>query len=215
MFPPSQKVLLALILFISTIFIGQLAIPEWFEGRMTVPREVGQAWKNIIGGTGQQSDWQELTTLLTAALLHGGFDHLLFNMLFLWIFAGLVGELLGTRWMIAIFFLTAIGGSVGDVLLRSESRIPALGASGAVMGFEGAYLGLMVRWSLPWPRIWPIAHPIPPIRLGILAVVGFGLDISGNLSGPTGTAHGAHLGGFIVGLFLASFIAPKPKLATA
>ena len=80
------------------------------------------------------------------------------------------------------------------------------------MGFEGAYLGLAVRWSLPWPRIWPIAHPIPPMRLVILAVVGFGFDISGTITGTPGIAYGAHLGGFIAGLFLTSFITPRPKL---
>lgn len=212
MLPLSQKTLLALILFITAIFVSQWATPELFENRKIVPAELESAWHQILSGTTSTSNWLELTTLLTAALMHGGVDHILFNMLFLWIFAGLVGELLGARWMLTIFFLTAICGSVGDVILRSGEHIPSLGASGAVMGFEGAYLGLAVRWSLPWPRIWPIAHPIPPMRLVILAVVGFGFDISGTITGTPGIAYGAHLGGFIAGLFLTSFITPRPKL---
>lgn len=190
-------------------------MPERFQSWEAVPHDISVAWQEIRDGSGTGAHWLVLGSLFTAALLHGGVEHILLNMLFLWLFAGLVGELLGTRWMLVIFVVTAICGYVGDALLRSGSTIPSLGASGAVMGFEGAYLGLAVRWSLPWPRIWPIAHPIPPMRLVILALAGFFLDISGVVGGQTGIAYGAHLGGFISGLFLTSFVTPKPALTSS
>ena len=213
MFPFSQKVLLGLIILIFVVFLGQIVAPESFMGRESVPADLAQAWQQLVSGNAHSQTFLTLTTPLSAALMHGSWDHIIFNMLFLWVFGGLVGELLGTRWMLGIFILTAFAGYIGDAILRSGSMIPALGASGAVMGFEGAYLGLAVRWSLPEPKIWPIAHPIPPVRLMILAGVGFALDISGVIGGASGIAHGAHLGGFLVGLFLTSFVARKPHLA--
>ena len=212
MFPPSQKVLLGLIIAIFGIYLGQLLDPELFVGRKSVPADLALAWQQLLIGDADSQTFLILTTPLSAALMHGGWDHIIYNMLFLWVFAGLVGELLGTRWMLAIFFITAITGYVGDAILRSGSLVPALGASGAVMGFEGAYLGLAVRWSLPDPKIWPIAHAIPPVRLMIVAGIGFALDISGTIGGASGIAYGAHLGGFLAGLFLTSFVARSPRL---
>lgn len=211
----AHRLLIGLILMMLAVFVAQLITFDGFADGMAVPGEIAAAWQNLLAGKASPSDWQELSTLLTAAFMHGSWEHILYNMLFLWMFAGLIGELMGWRWMAAIFLLTAIAGSVGDVLLRAGSPIPALGASGAVMGFEGAYLGLAVRWKLPQPHIWPIAHAIAPARLGILAIVGFVLDITGVLGGQSGIAHGAHLGGFLMGLFLTSFVAPRPQTVRA
>lgn len=182
------------------------------EEQMMIPLEVKGAWLALRDGEASRNDFTELYTLLTAALLHGGWSHLTLNALSLWIFGGLVGGLLGTRWMVCILFTAAICGSLGDLILRWDSPIPSLGASGIVMGFQGAYLGLAVRWSLSAPYIWPFSHPIEPIRLVILAVFGFGFDISGAVSGAGGIAYGAHLGGFISGLFLTSFVAGRPEI---
>lgn len=208
---PSHRVLLVLIAGIIAVFIMQVLSPDGLSSFEMIPAEVQNAGQAIVDGEGEGGDWFSLLTLLTAALLHADVGHILSNLLFFWMFGGLVGEILGWRWMLTIFVATAIGGSIGDLILRNGSSIPSLGASGAVMGFEGAYLGLAVRWRLPDPYIWPIAHPIPPIRLVILASFGFFLDISGVVSQAAGVAYGAHLGGFLVGLFLTSFIARRPQ----
>ncbi|MBK1833730.1 rhomboid family intramembrane serine protease [Roseibacillus ishigakijimensis] len=209
--PLPHRLLLLLIFAMLLIFVGQRFSPNSLVAYMAVPAEVTASWEALRDGQAGQAEARAFTTLLSAAFLHADWDHLFFNMLFLWVFAGLVGELLGGRWLLAIFLLSAVGGSLGDVLSRPESTIPLLGASGAVMGFEGAYLGLAVRWQLPWPQIWPIAHPIPPLRLALVAVGGYILDIMGMVGPATGIAHGAHLGGFLVGLVLTSLIAPAPR----
>src|SRR5690606_22546705 len=110
---------------------------------------------------------------------HADGQHVLFNMLFLWIFAALAVELLGHRWMFVIFLFTAVAGSIGHAVSNAGDSIPMLGASGAVMGFEGAYLGLAIRWKLPDPHVWPMARPIPPAQLAAIAVIGVVMDVMG------------------------------------
>jgi membrane associated rhomboid family serine protease len=202
--------LATILLFITAVFFAQLLLPGGLSAWMTIPADVEMAWDNLLAGVPRGEDFRAFATLVTGPLMHGGWSHLLYNLLFLWIFAGLIGELLGMRWMLVIFFATAIAGAIGDTILRAKSGIPSLGISGAVMGFEAAYLGLAVKWKLPDPEIWPISHPIPPSRLGLLAVVGFFFDVSGAVGGESGTAYGAHLGGFVTGLFVTCFLVRNP-----
>lgn len=208
-----QGVLLGLVLAMFLIFFAQ----EWFgekayEPWMAVPAEVIQSWNNIRGGNGTASDWQELSTLLSCAFLHADVEHVGGNMLFMWIFAALAVELLGVRWMLLIFTITAVSATLAHIALNREDMTPLLGASGAVMGFEGAYLGLALRWRLPNPHVWPIAHPIPPERLALLAVIGVAMDYYSIISKMGGNvAYGAHVGGFVAGLLLGALIAPRPR----
>jgi membrane associated rhomboid family serine protease len=131
----------------------------------------------------------------------------LFNALYLWIFAALAIRHLGKGWFVAIFVLTAIAGGILHTALDPGKLIPMLGASGAVMGFEGAYLGLALRYRPADPHIWPMAHPIPPAQLATLAVIGVVIDFHDVFSGAeTFIAHGAHIGGFVMGLFITSFV---------
>ena len=114
------------------------------------------------------------------------------------IFAALAAELLGARWMFGIFFFTAFTGSIFHVVLNAGEVVPMLGASGAVMGFEGAYLGLATRWHLPEPHIWPMSRPVPPGQLALIGVAGVAIDYFSLMShAPGNIAYGAHLGGFV------------------
>lgn len=210
-----QGPLLSLIVLMFLIFFAQAAFGEhWFADLMAVPGKIVAAWNHLRAGNAGSEDWRTFGTLLSCVFLHGNLEHVLFNMLYLWIFAGLVSELLGWRWMLLIFLLTSFAASITHTAMNHESFIPCLGASGAVMGFEGAYLGLATRWHLPDPHIWPIARPIPPGNLALVAVFGVCLDYYAIMQGvPTGVAYGAHVGGFTMGLFITALAAPKPRLA--
>lgn len=204
--------MLGLIVFIAAIYVLQVLLGEGFENRfMAVPTEVVEAFRSLL--TGDISASGSLFTLFTAALLHGDMGHLLGNMLYLWIFAAIAAELLGHRWMILIFVFTALCGSALHVALNPEETIPMLGASGAVMGFEGLYLGMVVRWHLPDPHVWPIARPVPPAHLAALGVLGLLMDFGGHLGGEMGVAYGAHLGGFIGGMVLGAAVVPMSRVA--
>lgn len=197
---------------IAAIHLLQVLLGEGFENRfMVVPTDVVEAFRSLRSG--DFSGAISLFTLFTAALLHGYPGHLLGNMLYLWIFAAIAAGLLGHRWMILIFVFTAICGSICHVALNPTETIPMLGASGAVMGFEGLYLGMAVRWRLPDPHVWPIARPIPPAHLAAVGVLGLLMDFSGYLYGHIGVAYGAHLGGFIGGMVLGGAVVPMPRVA--
>jgi membrane associated rhomboid family serine protease len=209
-----QGVLLLLIVAISFIFLLQVLLGEsFYEKYMAVPTEVLDAWKNLRTGNFQDVAWIEIFTLFSAALLHGSPDHLIGNMIFLWIFAALTVELLGWRVMLFAFIFTAITGNMFQVALNQESFRPCLGASGAVMGFEGLYLAMAVRWHLPDPHIWPMSRAIAPSRLAMVGIVGLIYDFMGHASGGGNIAYGAHFGGFIGGLLIGSFFLKMPRAA--
>ncbi len=211
-----QGPLLILIVLMFLIFLAQAAFGEaWYVDLMAVPGKIVAAWNQLRAGDAGSTEWGIFGTLLSCAFLHGDLQHVLFNMLYLWIFAGLVSELLGWRWLLIIFLFTSIAASITHTAMNHESFIPTLGASGAVMGFEGAYLGLAARWHLPDPHIWPIARPIPPGNLALVAVLGVSLDYYAIMDGTqAGIAYGAHVGGFTMGLFITALVAPKPRLAS-
>ncbi|MEP2776728.1 MAG: rhomboid family intramembrane serine protease [Luteolibacter sp.] len=209
-----QGVVLGLIVFLIAILFLQSITSYDFTLRFSaIPDEVVAAWQALRFGNLSAEAGAEFLTLFTAGLLHGDFGHLSGNLLFLWIFAAIACELLGARWVIPIFAFTAITGSICHVALNLTDDAPCLGASGAVMGFEGLYLAMVVRWHLPDPHIWPMASPVAPGRLALIGILGLIFDFNGYLSGIEGVAYGAHLGGFIGGLFLGGFVVPMPRVA--
>lgn len=198
------------------IFFAQEAFgPQWYMNLMAVPADIVESWQNLLSGKISPVDWREFGTLLSCALLHGNIEHISSNMVFFWIFGALLVELLGWRWMLMLFVLTAIAASVTHTAMNREEIAPMLGASGAVMGFEGAYLGLAVRWRLPAPHIWPMSRPITPGQLAFLAAMGVGLDYLSLMTAGSEdrVAYGAHVGGFTMGLLLACTLIPKPRSA--
>jgi membrane associated rhomboid family serine protease len=194
------------------IFLGQYAAgwnPALLLG--TQPAHVAAALERLMAGELAVDALAQVGTLFTATLIHGGVEHILYNMAFLWIFASLVSQALGYRWMFAIFLLTGIAGNVVQCALNWDSPIPILGASGAVMGFEGVYLGLFLRFPLRDPDIWPLAHAVPPTNLLVITLFGAVMDIGGLVGGEGGIAFGAHLGGLVAGLFIGSFVVGRVR----
>ena len=210
-----QAVLLGLIGCMVLIFLAQIIFGyHWYQRWMAVPGELIRSLETIRQGEAGWSDWRTLSTLLSCAFLHAGWDHLAMNMIFMWVFGALLVELLGWRWMLGIFIATAIVGTLTHVAMNREDWIPLLGASGGVLGLEGAYFGLVARWRLPDPHVWPLARPIPPSHLVLFALFGVAFDYFAIFGGSEGmTAYGAHVGGFTFGLILTGLIAPRPKIA--
>lgn len=210
-----QAPLILLMVLLFLLYLAQVIFKGgWEASLLMVPAPFGEIWSRLTSGAWQAGDIRALATLFTYAFFHGDAEHVFYNLAFLWLFAGLVVEQLGNRWLLPLFLLTAIGGAILHGMLNAGSPIPMLGASGAVLGFQGAYLGLALRWRLPDPHLWPMAHPTPPSTLVVLALIGLSFDFMGVMDHEShGIAYGAHLGGFITGFFITSVLGPRPAEA--
>jgi membrane associated rhomboid family serine protease len=141
--------------------------------------------------------------LITSMFLHAGWLHIAGNMLFLWIFGDNVEDFFGHFTYLFFYLACGIGAGLLHVLFNFHSTIPAVGASGAISGVMGAYILLYPRARvLTLVFIFPI--PIPAvIFLGLWYVMQFlaGLNMLGG-AGTGGVAVWAHIGGFLLGMFL-------------
>ena len=172
---------------------------DGMERLMMVPAEVTSSWEALRTDGFDWSQFGAFSTLLSSALMHADAEHIAMNLIFIWVFGSLVMRELGALWFFITFVLTAITGSMGQVLLEPDSAIPVLGASGALMGLEGIYLAMALRWRLPGADVWPLSRPVPQERLIVFAALGILMDVSGIVGNDAGIAFGAHIGGFIGG----------------
>lgn len=144
-------------------------------------------------------------TFVTSMFLHGGWMHLLGNMLFLWIFGDNLEDRLG-HGRFALFYLASGLAAAGlQFLADPQSMVPMVGASGAIAGVMGGYLLLYPRARVDVLFIFIIFFRIFPIPAWIVLGLWFGMQIFGGLSTPTeggGVAYLAHIGGFVAGLAL-------------
>ncbi len=146
-------------------------------------------------------------TLITALFMHGGFLHIAFNMLFLWIFGGNVEDRMGRFKFLLFYLLAGVVADFSQALLNASSTIPTIGASGAVAGVLGAYALLLPRariLTLIFLLFIITVVEIPAyVMLGIWFLLQFlpalGQVSSGGLGGD-GVAYFAHVGGFAFGL---------------
>jgi membrane associated rhomboid family serine protease len=200
--------IIAVILVAACVFaLEQARGSDFAQTAGAIPVLIAEATRQLLNGNLTLAVGRQLSRLLTAIFLHGGPEHLVYNMVFLWTFGFLVSQTLGQWWALAILVLCGIAGNILQVFLNLDSPVPIIGASGAISGLGGTYLGFALRWPLPWPDIWPIAHPIPPLQLGAFAVIGFIGDVYLLASqAQHQIAYGAHIGGFLCGFAVATVI---------
>ena len=148
---------------------------------------------------------------LTAMFLHGGFGHLLGNMLFLWIFGDNIEHKLGRFGYGVAYLLTGMLAAFGDAALRWGSAIPSVGASGAISGVLGLYFVFFPHNRV---RVFVFLFPfwVDIVELAAKWVLGAYVVFNNVLpllltAGAGGVSYGAHLGGFVAGWFLARRLA--------
>jgi membrane associated rhomboid family serine protease len=162
----------------------------------------------------------EVSDLLAAMFLHGGFMHLFGNMLFLWIYGDNVEYRLGRLPYLAAYLLTGVAATLAFGVLSPGSLIPMVGASGAISGVLGFYFlwfpNNVVRVLL---LLFPILVRV--IEVPARIVLGIYLFIDNIVpmllsagDGGGGVAHGAHIGGFIAGVAAAWVLARRDVQAT-
>ena len=149
-----------------------------------------------------------LATIFTSMFLHGGFMHLIGNMLYMWIFADNIEDNLGAPKFVIFYLLSGIGAAMTQVLIDTQSQVPMVGASGAIGGVLGAYL-----INYPNARVLvliPFGFFSQLIKIRALYVLGFWFILQ-FISQGGGVAYAAHIGGFVSGMILILFFNKKAK----
>ncbi len=146
-------------------------------------------------------------TLLTSMFLHGGILHLAGNMLFLWIFGNNVEDAMGHIRFLIFYLLCGLAAAYLQIVISPYSKLPMVGASGAISGVLGAYLLLFPRARVLCLIFLGFFWDL--IRVPAMLVLGFWIILQllyglTSLGGPSGggVAWFAHVGGFIAGMAL-------------
>jgi len=146
-------------------------------------------------------------TIITSMFMHGGWGHLLGNMLFLWIYGDNIENRLGhTRYLI-FYILCGILASLSHVFVSqafspASMNIPSLGASGAISGVMGAYMLLFPRRRINVLMLRTVVAVPAIVALGIWIVLQIFSGASSLGSEGGGVAYAAHIGGFLAGMLL-------------
>jgi membrane associated rhomboid family serine protease len=146
-------------------------------------------------------------TLVTSMFLHGGWLHLIGNMLYLWIFGKGVERALGGPRYLVFYLLCGIAAALTQGLTDPTAEVPMIGASGAIAGTLGAYLVLYPRGNIMvfvWILIFVRLVAVPAVILLGLWFLGQLLSALSTDPSEPGVAVWAHVGGFLVGLLLVS-----------
>jgi membrane associated rhomboid family serine protease len=194
--PPSPAVKALLIANI-TIWLVNLLVPAMTLRLGLSPRDVYGAF----------ALWQPFTYMF----LHdtGGFGHLLFNMLALWMFGTDLEHRWGTRFFTKYYLVTGVGAAITTLLLAlvSDSIYYSL-----TVGASGAIYGLLLAWAIYFPHRTIYFYFLFPIPARVFVIIVGAIAFLSSLGGPgSGIAHIAHLGGLVAGyLYLASLRGRPP-----
>jgi membrane associated rhomboid family serine protease len=205
---------------VNTAFIGLNVLVFLFESALGPEQQEQfiQLWGLVpvrlweVGGLG---GW---LPLFTSMFLHGGWWHLISNMLALYIFGDNVEDRLGHIPYIFFYLVSGLAASAAHLVAYRSSAIPTVGASGAIAGVLGAYLVLY-----PQARVLtlvPIFYFIRIVEIPALIYLGFwfvsqlfnglfALAYADVFQGG-GVAWWAHIGGFVFGLVIVWLIRPRP-----
>jgi len=149
-------------------------------------------------------------TLIVSMFMHGGIFHLVFNMLYLWIFGNNIEDFLGSGWFIIFYLLCGLAAGLAHIVFNPNSQVPMIGASGAIAGILGAYLILF-----PHARVLTLVFLIFFIRIIAIPaafVLGVWIFIQVLNVGTGGSvAWFAHIGGFLAGIALIKLVTRKRK----
>jgi len=174
-------------------------IPSWFL--QTVER--GEFVQGVI-------------PLFTSIFLHGGWLHIISNMLFLWVFGDNIEDRMGHFKYLLFYLIVGVIGNIAQVMANPQSTIPIIGASGAVAGVLGAYYISFPRAKIL--ALIPIVFffTLMEVRASFFIIFWFVLQVFNGVFSLTAVGNSvawwAHIGGFLGGLILIKFFRGQRKL---
>ncbi len=197
-----------ILVFIQELSLAPPQLDQFFHFYAVIPRELTASFSGIA----VNQPVPEPLTLVTSQFLHGGFAHILGNMLFLWIFGNNIEDQLGHIKYLIFYIACGTLAALAQWIFSTQSGIPCLGASGAIAGVLGAYI---LRFPNASVRTLVFLGPfitfpnIPAIFfLGIWfvqqALYGIAsLNVPSSIGMENGgVAYWAHIGGFVFGAIL-------------
>ena len=201
------KVTMFLIVLNTLIFLYESALPSW-------------ALDVFITRYGIIPDRLRLSTIFTSMFLHGGWMHLIGNMLFLWVFGRNIEDLMGAGRYLTFYLLCGVAAALVQIFFNPFSRVPTIGASGAIAGVMGAYVIKFPRariTTLVMIIVFFTTVEIPAVFLLlywfiIQFVSGVG-SIGYSQVSSGGVAFFAHVGGFLAGMLTINMFPAKQRWA--
>ncbi|MFC2130452.1 rhomboid family intramembrane serine protease [Bacteroidota bacterium] len=194
MFPPVIKGLLIanVIVFILEHFLGAYSAG-------------GYALKDIIFHYGAlfplDYDNFYIWQVLTYQFLHGGFSHIFFNMIMLWMFGVELENKWGSRRFLIFYLISGVGAALVQLLIS-----PMLGATGPTLGASGSIYGIFLAFALSFPDRHIMIFPLfIPIKAKYLILILVAMDFLMGFSSTSNVAHFAHIGGAATGWFLLKY----------
>ena len=196
------------VVFLYEISLTEPQLNAFFELYAIVPRELSASFNGLV----INQPVPEAATLITSQFLHGGFAHVGFNMLFLWIFGNNIEEELGHIKFLVFYLGCGILAALCQWFFSPLSLTPTLGASGAIAGVMGAYI-----LKFPAAKILtliPLGFFFPMVRVPAIYFLGFwfvqqafngvaSLGVRADIGMESGgVAYWAHAGGFVFGAIL-------------
>ena len=154
-----------------------------------------------------------ILTPVTSLFIHGGWLHLIGNMAFLWVFADNVEDSFGHVRFLLFYLFCGVVAAMAHVVLDPASRVPLVGASGAISGVVASYLLLFPRSQvLSLFGVFPVSLPALWLLLAWLA-----FNVISFLLAPTGegVAWSAHIGGFAAGFVITWLFRDRIRLRLA
>jgi len=190
-------------IFLYQLTLSPVGLEQFFLMNGVIPERF-----DLASGSPVASLLETTPTLFSSMFLHGGWLHLLGNMLYLWIFGDNVEDRMGHLRFLFFYAFCGLAAGIAHILFNLSSPLPSIGASGAVAGVLGAYLlcypFARVRTLIPLFLIWPIVELPALIVLGswfvIQVIQGTAALGGGELGG--GIAWWAHVGGFVTGMLM-------------
>ncbi len=197
-------VTISLIVLNSLFFLYEVSLPS---------RALGV----LVGTWGMTPAFFSWPTIVTSMFLHGGWLHLIGNMLYLWIFGDNVEDRVGHGRFVAFYFLCGIAAALAQAAVNPSSVVPTIGASGAIAGVLGAYFVLYPRSRVL--ALIPIFIFIQIVEVPAVFFLGFWFVLqlisgAGSFAGTDAASGGiaffAHIAGFVAGVGLV-FLFRRPE----
>jgi len=196
-------IILNVLVFVWELSIGHRALNGFMYEFGIVPHKT----LAILTGHSYDSPATAILPLFTSMFLHGSFLHLAGNMLALWIFGDNVEDYLGHFNYLFVYLASGVVGALTHILLNLNSRVPTIGASGAIAGVMGAYFILYPRARvLTWFFVFILWLPAWLV-LGYWFLVQF---VTVSQIAQSGVAVWAHLGGFAAGVIMIKVFPERP-----